>query len=353
MAKDSNPTLEALRKLAAPKFDRRSVIRLLTAGGLTIEQLARHFDADAEAIERALRELQHQGAAVFEHEGVWSAGPGPAGIIYKPFKTDKDGWFVFGAIGDTHLCSKLERLEELRDMYRIFAANGVTTVLHTGNYIDGESRFNRHELKVHGMDAQLEYMGDAYPEVPGITTYMVSGDDHEGWYAQREGVNIGFYMQQVMERGGRRDLKHLGYMESFVPLQHARSKKTAMIHVVHPGGGSAYAVSYTMQKQIEAYEGGEKPAIALAGHYHKAEHLETRNVHGFQTGCFQDQTTFMRNKKLVATIGGWIVFARQNPENGAVEEVASYFKGYYNSGYYVNNRWSLSGPVSLVPRMKL
>lgn len=94
-------------------------------------------------------------------------------------------------------------------------------------------------------------------------------------------------------------------------------------------------------------------AIALIGHYHKAEHLESRNVHAFQTGCTQDQTVFMRKKKLVAMIGGWIIMARQNPETGAIEEIVSYFKAYYNRGYYTNQRWSLAGPVTQVPRLKL
>lgn len=275
------------------------------------------------------------------------------GIKDKPLVSDASGWHIIGAMGDTHMCSKQERLDALKDMYRIYAANGIKTVLHTGNYIDGECRFNKYELKVHGMDAQLAYMGEHYPQIPGIDTYMVSGDDHEGWYAQREGVNIGHYMYSVMRRGGRRDIHDLGYMECFIPLQHRKSGKTSMVHVIHPGGGSAYAISYTTQKQIESYEGGEKPAVALIGHYHKSEYLLSRNVHAFQTGCFQDQTVFMRKKKLIASVGGWIVMLRQNPETGAIEEVVSYFKSYYNRGYYQNQRWSLSGPVSQVPRVQL
>jgi hypothetical protein len=226
-------------------------------------------------------------------------------------------------------------------------------VLHTGNYIDGEARFNKYELKVHGMDAQLAYMAEHYPRHEGMDTRLISGDDHEGWYGQREGVDIGRYMESVMRRAGRTDLTHLGYMEAFIPLVHGTTGKTSQIHVMHPGGGSAYATSYTVQKAVEAYEGGEKPAILLMGHYHKAEHLETRNVHCFQTGCFQDQTIFARKKRLVFTIGGWILMFRQNPETGAVEEVVSYFKQYFNTGYYTNNRWSLSGPVSQVPRLAL
>ena len=325
--------------------------------GEPTEALCSRFKVSARRLTAALRARRAEGANLSKHGDRWSADREPAtgGRFPEAQVSDKDGWHRFGALGDTHLCSKQERLEELHDMYRIFDANGIRSVFHTGNYIDGEARFNKHELKVHGMDAQLAYMADCYPRLKakGGRTFLVSGDDHEGWYGQREGVDIGFYMQTVMERAGRTDLVNLGYMESFVPLKHARTGKTAMLHVIHPGGGSAYAISYTMQKQIESYEGGEKPAIVLAGHYHKVDQLLSRNVYGFQTGCFQDQTTFMRKKKLAAAIGGWIIMARQNPETGAVEEVVSYFKQYFNRGYYVNNRWSLSGPVARVPRLVL
>lgn len=151
--------------------------------------------------------------------------------------------------------------------------------------------------------------------------------------------------------GGRTDWQNLGYVEAFIPLQHAATGKPSMYHVIHPGGGSAYATSYTVQKLVESYEGGSKPAIAQVGH-HKAEYLHTRNVHTVQAGCFQDQTIFARKKRLIFTIGGWIVAFRQNPDTGAVEEFVSYFKNYFDRGYYENQRWSLSGPVTKVARLE-
>ncbi len=337
--------------------NREHVLRIVKQGakkgGVSVKEIALDCGISQKKAKAALQYLKGSGIALYLAGGRWFTDP-PIGETFKTaLVSDKNGWHRFAGVGDTHLGSKLERLRELQNFYDLVERNDIKTVLHSGNYIDGEGAYNRYELKVHGMDAQLEYMMENYPRKKGIKTYMVSGDDHEGWYAKREGIDIGFYMEKVMERGGRHDLRNLGYMESFVPLRHVKTGKEAMLHIVHPGGGSAYAISYTMQKQIEAYEGGEKPAIVLAGHYHKAEFLPCRNVFGFQTGCFQDQTTFMRKKKLVAVIGGWIIFARQNPQTGAIEEIVQYFKQYFNRGYYVNNRWSLSGDVNLVPRIQL
>lgn len=329
------------------------LLELLKRGEQTPRDLAAKVNASPGAVLDALLGLQSRGHNLHNFGELWSfeKKPIPGGVQVPTLISDKDGWFKIGAVTDTHLCSKQERLDELKDFYRVLAANGVSTVLHSGNYVDGEAPFNRYELLVRGMDAQLEYLGENYPRHDGITTYAVSGDDHEGWYAQREGVDIGRYTEDVMRRGGRTDWKNLGYMEAFIPLQHAVSGKQTMYHVIHPGGGSSYATSYTAQKLVESYEGGSKPAIAQIGHYHKAEYLHTRNVHTVQAGCFQDQTIFARKKRLVFTIGGWILQFRQNPETGAIEEFVSYFKNYFDRGYYQNQRWSLSGPVTQVPRL--
>ena len=79
------------------------------------------------------------------------------------------------------------------------------------------------------------------------------------------------------------------------------------MELIHPDGGTAYALSYKPQKIIEAMDGGTKPAIAVIGHFHKMEHLYYRNVHTFQAGTLQSQTTFMRNRSISAGKGYWIL----------------------------------------------
>lgn len=329
------------------------LVELLKRSEHSPRDLANKLNVSPGQVLDTLIGLQARGINLHNFGELWSfeRKPVPGGAQVPTLVSDNDGWYKIGVVSDTHLCSKQERLAELKDFYQILEANGIETVLHSGNYIDGEAPFNRYELHVRGMDAQLQYLGEQYPTYPGVTTFAVSGDDHEGWYSQREGVDIGRYAEDVMRRGGRTDWSNLGYMEAFIPLEHAVSGKHAMYHVIHPGGGSAYAVSYTAQKLVESYEGGSKPAIAQIGHYHKAEYLQTRNVHAIQAASFQDQTIFMRKKRLISTIGGWILQFRQNPETGAIEEFVSYFKNYFDRGYYQNNRWSLSGSVTQVPRI--
>jgi hypothetical protein len=263
----------------------------------------------------------------------------------------EDNTFVFGAVGDKHYGSKYHRGDVLADLYDRFERAGVDAVFDTGNWIDGDARFNKHDVLVAGIDNQVNLMAKDHPRIPGVTTFSVWGDDHEGWYAQREGIDVGRYAEDIMQRAGH-DWHNLGFMEAHIILRNANTGKEARLAVVHPGGGSSYAVSYRPQKIVESLEGGEKPAVLLIGHYHKLSLNNIRNVFVIQTGCSQDQTTFMRKKGIDAHVGGSLVNLEQDPNTGAIIGCNGLIR-YFNAGYYAkhaNNRWSYTGNVSQVPR---
>lgn len=320
---------------------------------VTLAQAAAKYHASHGQVLDALLTLQRRGLNVQQFGDQWSLETRPALGSAKgaePYVSRPTGTYRFGWVGDTHLCSKYARLDVLRDVYRRFAGEDIDRIFHAGNYIDGEARFNKFDLLVHGMDAQVRYLRDEYPLAPnGLTTYAIDGDDHEGWYCQREGVDIGKYVENEMRAGGRTDWKGLGYMEAFVPLQHAVTGKTQQLHLVHPGGGSAYATSYTVQKLVESYSGGSKPAVLLAGHYHKLEFINIRSVWTIQTGCTQDQTPFARKKRLHYALGAGVCELEQDGETGAIIGCTVSMWQYFDTGYY-NNRWSHSGSVVLPDR---
>jgi hypothetical protein len=308
------------------------------------------------AVEDAIAYAQDKGALIVERGGMLHLDDTPAlGITRDAYAkreliTAKDGTFEFAIATDMHLCSKYERLDCLNDFYDQVEQRGITTVLNAGNWIDGEATFNRNDLLVHGMDAQMQYLAAHYPQRAGVTTLAITGADHEGWYARREGVDVGRYAENVMRQNGREDWHDIGFMERSLPLNHYSSGLGSRIHVMHPGGGSAYAISYTPQKIIESFDGGDKPAALVLGHYHKADYLYTRNVHAMQGGCFQDQTVFMRQKRLSAAVGGCFVKITVDPRTGAFVECSYTFRNYFVKSYY-DGRWSQHGAVNLAPRL--
>jgi predicted phosphodiesterase len=260
-----------------------------------------------------------------------SAEQSSAGIVIKNHFHDKP--ISFGVIADMHLCSKAERLDVLNAAYDTFAERGINTVFCPGNYVDGECRFNTHELKAHGIADQCQYCIDHWPSRPGIKTYFVDGDDHEGWFQQREGMEFGRYLMLEANAQGRTDLVYMGYMESDFELK--APKGSAIIKVIHAGGGSSYAFSYSSQKLAESFQGGEKPAVCIIGHYHKQEYCFPRNVHCVQAGCTQDQTRFMRKRKLAAHVGFCIITLQQDIK-GSISRFSPEFFPFWDRTYYLN-----------------
>ncbi len=242
-----------------------------------------------------------------------------------------DDWIRFGFVADTHLCSKYQRLDVLNALYDIYEKEGIQTVYHGGNWIEGEARWNKYDILVMGIEGQVDYFIQNYPKRKGVKTHIISGDDHEGWYVQREHINIGKVMENRAKEVGRDDLIDLGYMERDIEFKKGRGG--SIIRAIHAGGGSTYAISYTSQKYVESLQGGEKPAIILVGHFHKFDWSYVREVHVIQGGCTQDQTPFLRKKRIQAMPGGCIVEAKQDRMGNFVRVKVEWFP-FYDKKFY-------------------
>jgi hypothetical protein len=181
------------------------------------------------------------------------------------------------------------------------------------------------------MDNQIDYHIEVTPYKKKIKTYFITGDDHEGWYAQREAINIGQHIHDKAKRAGREDLIYLSNVEHDIELKSGSG--FSVLRMMHPGGGSSYAYSYTSQKTVESFQGGEKPHILMSGHYHKWDWCQPRGVNVIQTGTCEDQTTFMRKKKLEAHVGGGIVWFKQD-SRGAIERLRVEWIPFYDRSYY-------------------
>jgi len=204
----------------------------------------------------------------------------------------------FGVVSDTHLCSKWQQLTFLNHLYDLFAAEGLDKVYHPGDITEGFKMRpgHEHEIFKHGADDQSQYVIDVYPQRPGIATEFIIGN-HDTSHIKNGGIDIG---AQIAAK--RPDMKYLGQNNARILLT-----PNCILELNHPLDGAAYALSYSLQKYIDSMTGGEKPNILLNGHHHKAMYLWYRNIHAFECGCLQNQTPFMRGKRISAHIGGWII----------------------------------------------
>lgn len=306
---------------------------------VTLDELSDKFDIGITRVRNILAYLKSQAKNV-EHISDTRIGVVDTHPASPPTKIDvskfKGKTIKFGLTADNHLASKYARNEVLEALYDIWEDQGIDTVYQAGNMIEGDAPFNKFDVIVTGLQAQTDYFIDNWPRRKGMTTYFVTGEDHEGWAVRREGVNIAQFMELCSHKAGRNDLQFLGHMEHDIIFTGKQTSST--MRIIHAGGGSSYATSYAPQKIVESYQGSEKPNILLIGHYHKAEYGYPREVHVVQAACTKDQDTFMRKLKLQAHIGGWTI-SFDVDANGIIHGFTPQFHPFYDRAFYENPQW--------------
>lgn len=236
----------------------------------------------------------------------------------------------FGLMGDTQINSKYTQLTHLHKFYDICQQEGIDTVYHTGDIDEGEDMRQGHKYECYnqGADDHIEEIVRVYPQRKGITTHFITGN-HDTSLFKKVGYDIG---NSIAAK--RSDMIYLGRDQAIIELT-----PNCKMELRHPWDGTAYALSYKIQKQIEAMGADEKPNILAVGHYHKIEYLFYRNVHAFQTGCFQGPTPFTNGKGISVHMGGWIIEIHVN-EAGTItrikQEMIPFYKAIKND--YLNWR---------------
>jgi predicted phosphodiesterase len=235
-------------------------------------------------IRSALEELGHQGYRVETAADVvrMHRTPPPSETMHEVL-FDGDH-YRFAVVSDTHMGSKHERLEELHVAYDRIQAEGITTVYHPGDLVCGYGIFPNQvsTVKLHTYEEQVEYAALNYPARDGVTTEIIAGNhDIEGAFG-RIGANP---VEAVCNR--RSDMVYGGAFHTTYKLAQG-----TRIYMLHPKGGTAYAVSYKAQKIAEGFEAGSKPNVVLLGHWHKRGDFEWRSVQLLLAGCFEGGGSF-------------------------------------------------------------
>lgn len=209
----------------------------------------------------------------------------------------------FGLTGDRHHGNLCCDHSGLAAYYEEIKRLGITTVLDAGDMLDGHGvyRGQEFELKDVGFDNQVKAFAKESPNCPDVVTHFITGN-HDASFTRKVGVSVGDKLHEL-----RPDYVFEGQDVATIELRNNSGVK-CRVQLIHPDGGSSYALSYRPQKIVEQLDGGSKPDVLGIGHYHKSSWIpQYRNVSVFQTGAFERQTPFMARNGLAAHVGGWIV----------------------------------------------
>jgi predicted phosphodiesterase len=243
-----------------------------------------------------------------------------------------DNEIRFGLIGDTHIGSLYYQRDALRAFYERCADEGITDILHAGDVLAGWRVYKGQEFELRpdakSWPEQRDIFANEVPKITGMRTIFVTGN-HDNSFKKLVGMVVGDELGRLRE-----DWKFIGQDVGDVDLTtHGSNEKPGQkfrVRLLHPGGGTAYAVSYHAQKIVESMPGGEKPDLIGIGHYHKAMFMPAyRNVSCILTGTFETQTPFMLQHSIAAHVGGWIITAHLNERKKLTSRVQAEFVGFY------------------------
>lgn len=231
-------------------------------------------------------------------------------VVKGDFSVLEGETFRFGIVSDTHFGSKYSQITWLHSFYKILEDRGIKTCFHAGDLSDGNGTHylgQLHEMHIVGADNLRNFIVDHYPRFKDGKTYAISGWHDLDLYV-KEGYDL---LENVAKE--REDFIYLGQNDATFELGGRK------IYLLHPAGGTAYALSYHIQKLVEGFDSGEKPHIAIVGHYHRSEFIPfLRNVCCFQAGNFQWKTPFAIRKKLAWQYGGWLVEMLVSKKTGII-----------------------------------
>jgi len=216
---------------------------------------------------------------------------------------NEDNTIKFLAMGDTHFGSMYERLDIFKAALKFAEVEKITDILHAGDVLDGHKIYKGQEFELHkhGWDRQSKWFAQQVPVNSKVKVHFITGN-HDASFKREAGIEPGEGLIAL-----RPDWHYLGSEIADITFKTPKGSKYK-VALIHPGGGSSYALSYRSQKIVDQWSGGTKPNMLLIGHYHKAEFIPSyRNVAILQVGCGQAQTPFMARQALAAHVGFWSI----------------------------------------------
>lgn len=293
---------------------------------LTIDELADALDVSPRRAREAVQVLRDEGFRVVDDEAkpesvrLEKLPPATSQVTRLDLQGDE---VTVGIVSDTHLGSREEALPELRAVYDEFAARGIGTVWHAGDLTAGVGIYRGQVANglmpgMHTYREQVEYATEVYPNVKGITTYIIAGNHDIEGEAGRIGADP---VQAVCHRRG--DMVYCGAYHGSLELPNG-----AHATMVHGRGGGGYAMSYKPQRYVESLPPGRKPALLVFGHWHVSGFFRHRQVTCLLAGCFEWQTDLLVRLGLQPDVGAWIITLRLG-DDGSVVGIRPEWLGFY------------------------
>ena len=245
-----------------------------------------------------------------------------SGAINRSHELVTTDWFdgdtlTIGVIADTHIGSLYFREDWFDGAVSQFAKRGVDAVFHVGDITEGMSNRPGHiyELKHLGYSEQKDAAIQQLKKLSDWHIYSIDGN-HDRWFIKSTGAKVVEDIARELD-----NMEFIGHDTGTVEIGGIQ------IQLWHGEDGSSYAKSYRVQKVVESIPVDSRPDVLLTGHVHKQGTWMEQDVYAVLSGCLQNQTPWMRSKRLKAEPGFYVISMDIN--DGTIVRFAPEFYPYY------------------------
>lgn len=264
-----------------------------------------------------------------------------------------DDEIIFGIASDLHFGSKACQLTALHEFANICKKNGVKYILTPGDVMAG---MNVYRGQIHDVYAysSKEQEDSVLLNLPfGFEWYLLGGNHDYSFISKGGGHNPLLVLETK-----RDDIHYVGYDDVNLPILNGISAK-----LWHPCGGSAYSISYRLQKGIEQLAFAELTAISktndqpqvrfvFAGHLHIQMQAMFGPIMGMQCGSFEGRTNYLKKLGLYPIIGGYIVKVSINKTTKLIKNFEAKFHifeeipdDYKNYKHIISDENEITKPI--------
>ncbi len=253
----------------------------------------------------------------------------------------KDGKVKFGVLSDTRINSKDMRPDIYRSLYARFKEEGVSYVFHCGDITDGFMRYEGHNEDIIFLSydkmlstffSKSKKRTENYPNIRA-KTYFIGGNSDKSYFKRKvhdEETGYEYKTDVCSDISLRRpDLVFVGWNCATIKI----APKTT-VRLSHPlpslGSKKPYTISYPLQKNVNAFGGGQKPNILLSGFYQKRFSFEAREVNVQMIGSCISQTSHDTEQSISAPSLGGVIFEAYFRSDGSLEELVALDIPFYD-----------------------
>ena len=279
-------------------------------------------------IKNLIHDFRNEGKEIiWKDNSIWLSRGAQAVTedVVLPTCLSDDKEITFGVMSDLHYGSRSCQITAINLFAEECKKNGVEHIFVAGDILAGYGIYKGQTMETYEQSAEHQEESCLVNLPAGFKYYMIGGN-HDYSYMKIAGHNV---IRSLSRQ--REDINYCGFDWAEIEIM-----KNVSVGLWHPSGGVPYSISYRLQKGVEqmAFEEltkiveghKERPTLRFlfAGHLHIQLQALFGSVLGMQCGCFEGSNSYLKAKKLVPAIGGYIVHAKLG-KNGLLKDFSTKF----------------------------